>query len=253
MNLEQKIQQIREAANTGVPLNRIDIKGSGNAARRLIAGGKSSPKKVEEMFGNLLAFRQFELQQRNQQHLDILPDPSLSNDQKRNLILEAVSKGIPKGRIDSKGGGKAVTRLQRGYNVTQPKLDDMYLNLLSFAGHHVDHSSFASSCPSCHRLSEKVHSLDSIISSLFDRIASLEAALALLHKALDQKKAASKPPKILGASLVRKTDIIHGKKYSRWYALYSLLGKRHFIYIGNDVSKAKAKIQAWLDSHPSGV
>ena len=99
----------------------------------------------------------------------------------------------------------------------------------------------------------KVKSLEILISSLLGRVASLEAGMQKLQKDLDQKKESNKkPPKILGVSLLRKTDVVHGQKYSRWYGLYNLNGKRCFIYIGKDVSKAKAKIQSWLDSHVAG-
>jgi len=253
MNLEEKLQAIVQAAHSAVPFKRIDIKGQGNAVRRLLDGSQPCPRKIEEMYANLLAYQEFELQTRTQQQLNISPDATLTLQQKRNLILEALQKGIPKSRLDTKGGGKAPTRLQRGHNVSTQKLDEMYLNLLSFAGHRVEHDSISPTCPSCHRLTEKVKSLELIISSLFDRIVSLEAGVQKLQKELDLKKELdSKPPKILGVTLLRKTDVVHGRKYSRWYGLYYLNGKRVWIYIGKDVSKAKSKIQSWLDSHVSG-
>jgi hypothetical protein len=254
MDLDEKRQAIIHAANAGVPLRRLDIKGQGNSVRRLLNGSLLGARKIEEMYANLVAYQEFELQQRTQQQLNLSPDPSLTNEQKRNLILEAAEKGIPKGRLDPKGGGKGVTRLQRGGNVSPEKLDEMYLNLLTCAGHRVEHDSISPTCPSCHRLTEKIKSLELVISSLFDRIASLEAGMQKLQKELDQKKELdSKPPKILGVSLTRKTDVVHGQKYSRWYGLYNLNGKRCWIYVGKDVANAKAKIQSWLDSHLSGA
>lgn len=250
MTLEEKVQELIRSANSGVPARRIDIKGSGNSLRRLLCGSKLGAKKIEEMYANLLVYRQFELEQKTQQQLNISADPSLSTDEKRTLILEAVEKGIPKGRIDPKGGGKGVTRLQQSRSVCDQKLDEMYLNLLSFAGHRIQNHSISPSCSSCDRLLEKVNSLESVISSLFDRIVSFESGIEKLQQQLDQKKSLlSKPSKILGVPLLRKTDVIHGKKYCRWYGLYSDNGKRSWIYIGKDVSKAKDKIQSWLLAH----
>ncbi len=253
MNLDEKRQAIIQAANRSVPLRRLDIKGQGNSVRRLLKGSLLGARKIEEMYANLVAYQGFELQPRTQQQINLTPDPNLSSDQKRNLIVDAALKGIPKGRIDPKGNGKGVTRLQHGGNVGHAKLDEMYLNLLGCAGHRVERDSISPLCPSCNRLAQKVTSLELVISSLLDRFTSLEGGIQKLQKELHLKKELdSKPPKILGVSLTRKTDVVHGQKYSRWYGLYNLNGKRSWIYIGKDVSKAKAKIQAWLDSHVAG-
>jgi hypothetical protein len=250
MTLEEKIQEIIRAVNSGVPARRIDIKGCGNSVRRLLCGSKPGARKVEEMHANLLAFRQFELQEKTEQQLNLSLDPTLTRQQKQNIILEAVEKGIPKGRIDPKGGGKGIKRIQLGGNVSDQKLDEMYLNLLCVAGHRFQGDSISPTCSSCNPLKEKVCSLEHIISSLFDRITSLEGGIEKFQKELDQKKASnSKSPKILGVTLVRKTDVVHGKKYCRWYGLYTDNGKRYWIYIGKDVSKAKDKIHSWLLAH----
>lgn len=254
MTLEEKKQEILRAANSAeIPFRRIDIKGGGNSVRRLLEGSQPTPQKLEEMYANLLAYRQFDLQQKTQQQLNLSPDPHLTFQQKKDLILEAHQKGIPQARLDPQGG-KAVTRLKQGKNVSEQKLDDMYLNLLQVAGHRVENSSISDDCPSCNRLLQKASSLEHLISSLFDRISSLEVGVEKLQKELDQKKSLpSKTTKILGVSLVRKTDVIRGKKYPRWYGLHKHHGKRCWIYIGNDLSKAKSKIQAWFNSHQEGA
>jgi hypothetical protein len=95
MDLDEKRQAIIHAANTGVPLRRLDIKGQGNSVRRLLNGSQLGARKIEEMYANLVAYQQFELQQRTQQQLNLSPDPNLTNEQKRNLIVEAAEKGIP--------------------------------------------------------------------------------------------------------------------------------------------------------------
>jgi len=250
MTIEEKVQEIIRATNSGVPLNRIDIKGHGGAARRILQGSKVGVQKIEEMYANLLAFSELGTQKKAQATGNIPPAPSVSREQKIELILESVKKGILKTHLDPKGHGKGIDRLQQGGKVSDNKLDEMYRNFLAVNGQRAEKHS-ATDDWDC--LVRKVKSQEILVSSLLDRIASLEAGMQKLQKDLNQKKESDKkPPKILGVSLLRKTDVVHGQKYSRWYGLYKLNGKRCFIYIGKDVSKAKAKIESWLNSHVAG-
>ncbi len=253
MTFEEKIQEILCAANSGVPLNRIDIKGHGDATRRILKGGKPGAKKIEEMYANLLTFRELETHKKTQQSLNVSHASDLNREQKITLILEAIQNGTHKSYLDPKGHGKGITRLQQGRNVSDTKIDEMYRNVLSFAGKKVAHNSLSSTCPSRNRPMDKATSVEIVISKLLERIACLEVGMQKLQKEIDKKKESNiKPPKVLGVSLLRKTDVVHGQKYSRWYGVYNLNHKRSFIYIGKDVSKAKEKIQAWLDTHVSG-
>lgn len=57
MTKEEKRLLLREAMLAGVPKKKLDIKGKGYSARRLLRGGGNTEKKIDEMYENLLAFR----------------------------------------------------------------------------------------------------------------------------------------------------------------------------------------------------
>lgn len=251
MTIEKKLQEIIRAAKSGMPLSQIDVKGHGGSARRILQGSKVGTQKIEEMYANLVAFHELRTQKKAQAPGNIFPALSATREQKIKLIVESVKKGIPKVHLDPKGHGKGIERLQQGGKVSDNKLDEMYRNLLVVNDQRAEKHSATSDA--WDYLVKKVKSQEILVASLFDRIASLEAGMEKLQKDFEQKKESDKrPPKILGVSLLRKTDVVHGQKYSRWYGLYNLNGKRCFIYIGKDVSKAKAKIESWLNSHVAG-
>ncbi len=245
-----KLKVILEAANSGVPLNIIDPLGGGSSVRRLLHGGNPSSEKTDRMYDNVLNYQQKQLLQTKEQFIILNPHDNPDNEGKKSLILQAVSSGIQKCKIDTAGGGKSISRLQKGKGVLQVTLDMMYSNLLSLMGYSQDSSSATVSArQSQTSLQIQLNGLQNIVAAMADKIKLLETAVSVLQNIA--RPQSNTPDKILGTTLILKDDIIRGKKYRRWYALFTdNLSKRHWIYIGNNVDKAKDKIISWFSQHP---
>jgi len=57
----KKIKIILESANACVPHNVIDPLGCGNSIRRLLNGGNCTPRKIDQMYNNILNYQQRQL------------------------------------------------------------------------------------------------------------------------------------------------------------------------------------------------
>ncbi len=253
-----KIKIILESANAGVPHNVIDPLGSGNSIRRLLNAGNCTPQKIDQMYNNILDYQQRQLLEKKQQFVLLNPHDNPDNDQKKALILQAVSSGIQKCRIDN-SGGKAINRLLEGQDVLQVTLDMMYSNLLSLMGYSQDSSDSSSNSALGARqsyayLQNQISSLQNVVASLLESLHTLQTAVSVLQAESGSSKIKNAPHKILGTTLMLKDDLVRGKKYRRWYALYlDIHNKRRWIYIGSNVSNAKPKILAWFERHPQDV
>ena len=251
----QKLRVILDAVNEGMHHNVIDPAGNGGSVRRLLRGGMPTTKKIDQMHANVLAYQKEQLIITKPMLPKVDPDASLDKQQKIDLILQAVQAGIPHAKIDTAGYGKSVRRLLDGKGVLPNTLDLMYANLLQLLGHSLppDSAEPFVSKKQVASLQQQVSSLQSLLASAFDQIQRLETSVAVLQNQL-QPPEKKNTTKILGATILRKTDVIRGKKYPRWYALYlDVNNKRRWIYIGNHLSCAKDKILAWFQRHPSSV
>lgn len=251
-----KIKAIIEASHSGIPNNAIDPIGNGRSIRRLLKGGNCTPQKIDQMYNYLLDYQQRKILEKKKQFIILDPHDNPDNDKKKDLILQAIASGIQKCRIDN-SGGKAINRLLEGKDVLQVTLDMMYSNLLSFMGYSQD-SPDSLSAPGARQsfsyFQNQISSLQNIVSSLVEDMDILKKAIFVLQKQIGSSQNKNTPHKILGATLMLKDDIIKGKKYRRWYALYlDAHNKRRWIYIGSDVSHAKQKILAWFERYPQDV
>jgi hypothetical protein len=171
---------------------------------------------------------------------------------------------VQPGGLASIGACKAINRLLEGKDVLQVTLDMMYSNLLSIMGYSQDSSDSSDSSSSSNPalgarqsyayLQNQFSSLQNIVTSLVEEVHTLQTAVSVLQAELGSSKNKNTPHKILGTSLMLKDDLVRGKKYRRWYALYlDVHNKRRWIYIGANVSNAKQKILAWFERHPQDV
>ena len=87
-------------------------------------------------------------------------------------------------------------------------------------------------------MTNKVRSLEHICNKQKQQIKELSD---------QQAYSKAKPLEVLGLTITLKTDIIKGKKYKRWYAIFKDNNKRRLIYIGKDRTKAQEKITAWFE------
>lgn len=253
----KKRQVILEAANAGISHNAIDPSGNGGSVRRLLKGCACKPEKIDQMYDAVLAYQQLQLGQSKERFVMLDPNDNPDNERKKALIIQAVASGIQKCKIDTAGCGKAINRLLAGKGVVQITLDMMYANLLALMGYSspaADSSGSADAHPSPRQsyasLQNQINSLQNIISALADKVHLLETAVGVLKEELQPDRKHT-PDKILGTTIMLKDDLVRGKKYRRWYALYTdAQGHRRWIYIGTDVQQAKEKILAWFARHP---
>lgn len=248
-----KRQVIIEAANAGVSHNTIDPIGNGGSVRRILAGGACKPETIDRMYDNVLTYQQQQLLLKKERFIALDPNEHPDNERKQALILQAVASGIQKCKIDTAGGGKAINRLLAGKGVLQITLDLMYSNLLALMGYASESADTPSARQSYATLQTQIATLENVVAALGDKLHLLETAVTVLQGELQPDRKHT-PDKILGTTLMLKDDRIRGKKYRRWYALYTdAQAHRRWIYIGTDVQKAKAKILDWFSRHPQEV
>ena len=250
----KKLEVILEAANSGIPHNTINPIGNGGSVRCLLKGGTPKPETIDNMYNNIIDYQQKQLLEKREQFIILNPHEQRTDDEKKALILEAIESGIQKSRIDPKGWGKSINRLIAGQGVLPLTLDMMYSNLLAVLGY-----TDACSVPdltakqSYSNLQNQITSLQNVVTSLVDKVNLLETAISVLQTQLGSHEKHT-PHRVLGTSLILKEDRVKGKKYRRWYALYTdRQNRRRWIYVGSNVSKAKDKILAWFERHPNDV
>lgn len=88
---------------------------------------------------------------------------------------------------------------------------------------------------------------DKQIATLQEKVRILEQTVVELSGMVNQRT----PLKVLGLTVTQKLDIVKGRRYRRWYAIYRENGTRRLIYIGKDINRAEEKIQAWLEKNRS--
>lgn len=250
----KKLEVILEAANSGMPHNAINPIGNGGSIRRLLKGGTPKPEKIDEMYNNVIDYQQKQLLEKKEQFIILNPHEQRTDEEKKALILQAVESGILKSKIDPKGWGKSINRLIAGQGVLPVTLDMMYSNLLAILG-YTDASSVPelSAKQSYSNLQNQISSLQNVVTSLVDKVNLLETAISVLQTQLGSHEKHT-PHRVLGTSLILKEDRVKGKKYRRWYALYTdRHNRRRWIYVGSNVSKAKDKILSWFERHPNDV
>lgn len=238
--------------------------------------------------------------------------------EKINIVLSAAKKGkkdrhFTRTRIDPKGKGSNIRKLERGEIISEQKLDEMCSYILQTEGKknpfviaeerisieedrqirsNIDSqpieqkikeleakiSNLDKKLDQYQELEAKVKSLGSLITNLAKKLDNdrdleskfkeLESSLSNLGKKLDKNKIlemrikalevalsnldkplAKRKEKVLGFSLVQKKIISGEKEYQKWYAYKQIEGKLRWIYIGNDKSKAKDKINQWLEKN----
>jgi hypothetical protein len=250
----KKIKAIIEAANSGISHNIINPVGNGGSIRRLLNGGNPTPRKIDAMYENILRFQQKQLIQTTPEFMNLIPEENPNNQQKKNFILQAVAAGFQRTKIDSAAQGKSIRRLEKEANIRQETLDLMYSNLLNMLGYSEDdESDRAANKKRINLLTRQISSLQSLVSSLFDKVHSLETSLTIIQNQI-QPTNKKQPPKMLGVTITQKADKVKGHTYKRWYGIYTdAHNKKRWIYIGKDVSKAKQKILGWFQRHPQDV
>ncbi len=221
--------------------------------------------------------------------------------EKSKIVLKAAKRGkkdrrFSRTRIDPKGKGANIRRLERGEKVSEQKLNEMCVYILQTEGKEVPSSILLSkkedTTDKTKQGKNKANQMTYIFleeyQGLKKRVIQLESALSILDKKLDNyslseekikasennlskidkfldkqkileekvnqlesflpkldKKDGTK--KVLGFSIVQKTIQSGNKKYLKWYAYKQIDGKLKWVYIGDDISKAKEKISQWLE------
>jgi len=255
MNINQKIEEIILVCKSGVAKNIIDSKGKGNAVRRLIKDPSSvTEKKINEMYLSILPYKSGELQVKKAKsvHLDLKKNTSY--DEKKRSILDAISAGIAMFRIDIQGHGGAAQRLKDGKGVRLSTINRMYDTLMDInKSSSYKRSSDSNLIFTPNQSEKKILSLENKVNTMTKEISALKDELDRVRKKSLRIKEKKKSRKVMGITVLIKTDIIKKRAYKRWYGIYNDNGKRRWIYIGVDLAKAKDKIQNWFKTHSTGV
>ena len=240
MKKEEKIEIILRAFHSGMPKVHIDSKGHGNAVRRLLRGGNPKDKTVDLMYQNVInSGKKYDIRMPNLSKLGQYEE-SLSQEEKTAKILAASENGIPKSKLDLKSHGSEIDKLKID-KISNEKLEEIHSNLASIEKDkntktptEIDFLRYQ-----VNQLKNEVKTQKKICSRQTREIKELSTHLKNLPK--------PKPLKVLGLTITLKTDIIRGKRYKRWYAIFKDVNKRRFIYIGIDRNKAEEKITAWFE------
>lgn len=246
MNIEDKIQQILNAYKSGMQKKKIDPTGNGSSVKTLLKGGKPTVRKIEQMYINVLTHQKQEVKA-NELSLSLAPSESLNRYQKEAILIQAIQAGIPKDKINPTSHGGSIKRLLEGKRLRAQTINDMYRNLLD----HLGYSDNSSDSSEEQFYKQKIKSLEMIVLSLTTQIQTLESQLQSLQTQFKSFSHLPQPDskavrKISGLTIIQKTDIVKGRSYKRWYAIYKKDRKRHFLYIGKDLANAQQKIKSAL-------
>lgn len=244
----EKHKEIVEAIKNGVPKKRVNPENNGSLARRLIKGEKVADEKIEEMYKNLIEYRNNPNKYReiNESYRDYLPQ--VSKEEKIQQIIQAVNSGVVKNHLDPTGVGDAVRKLRKGENVGAGKINEMYARLLALRQEKaIDLPGRKVESLNIENLINKIQEQNKEIETLKTKMASLQKQMKELAKGQEKENRKKQTIKVLGVSLVEKTDIVRGKKYKRWYGNFRENGKQRWIYIGIDITKAREKIRNYLE------
>ena len=241
--MDIKIQEILYASKNGMPKNKIDPKGDGAGVRSLERGRKVTQAKIDRMYRNVLDYGKridpiiaFRLR------VDI--DKTLTVQEKRELIKEAVSSGFPRNQIE-KNSHSLIGRLLNGQPMRDSTIHRLYDNLLTFLGYNIQEEKSQLQIKSA---PERIRVLENLTFKSLKEINALKAEIVYLKILLQkQQKASTNPPKkrrkILGIPVRLCSSKSNGKTYKRWYG-FPKNGKK--IYIGSTLTNAEQKIRAGL-------
>ena len=282
MTINEKVEEIKKAVQSGLPKRTIDMKGNGVKVRLLLKGKRVSEECIEELYSNLLKYRENPCEARVRLEKYSNSHPEVPQKEKVKAIRKAIKSGTKKNDLDPFGGGDAVRKLEKGKGVGSGKINEMYANLLfqkkgaskpaperSTKGGKERKSTAGNGQASKKRLAKEKASgkssggkmpstSDECLKTKFleqkEQIATLLEKVRILEEKVGELSVAVNPRtplKVLGLTVTQKLDIVKGKKYRRWYAIYRANGTRQWIYVGKDVSKAEEKIQSWLEKKGS--
>ncbi len=182
-------------------------------------------------------------------------------EKKKKAILEA-TKHYSKRKIDSKGKGKAVLKLQKRIHVSEKKINEMYGHVISLGKSLGSNNKRIPKSPRTDLgirsdsigettalekenilLKEETERLKQEIIKLKEENAELKEKQAGLGSSLGIKPT-KKLGEVKGFSLRMKTVGAKGRTYQKLYATKRIKGKQVWIYIGD--GNPEEKIKAWL-------
>ena len=240
MKKEEKIKIILEAFHAGMPKVYIDTKGHGNAVRRLLKGANPKDKTIDLMYHSVIkSDKKYNIMTPNLTKSEG-HEETLSAEEKTTQILTALENGIPKSKLDCKCHGSNIDKLKIE-KISNEKLEEIHNNLIA-----IEKEKNAKTPTEIDLLRSQVNQLKNEVKTL-KRICSRQTREIKELSAHQNNLSKPKSLKVLGLTITLKTDIIRGKRYKRWYAIFKDFNKRRFIYIGIDRSKASKKITAWFE------
>jgi len=159
----------------------------------------------------------------------------MTKEEKIIRIKIAIKNGISKIKLDPKGHGNALRRLEKNFPITAEKLEEIFINLqkLETKGKkEIKQEKFIL------EQNKEIKILKEIICKLENNLKAAKDEKTLIKR---------KPKKVLGLTIIIKTNKTRKYKYIRYYALYKDKEKNKYshIYIGKDINKAEEKIKAW--------
>jgi len=253
MTPKEKQKAIVKAIEKGVPKQRINPENCGKLARKLVRGKNVDDEKIEQMYQNLIEYHNNpdKYKKLNESYRNYMPEVPMRK--KIQQIIDAVQSGVAKSHLDPQGNGDAVRKMLKGKRVGDGKVNEVYARLLKLRGKK---TTIEPSPPV--RKEEGVLGIGELVKKIYEQnkeLETLKSQLACLQKQVTQlanenkgqERTKKQKIKVLGISVVEKTDIIRGKKYKRWYGTFRKNGKQHWIYIGVDITKAREKIRNYLE------
>ncbi|NUM37311.1 MAG: hypothetical protein HUU50_22435 [Candidatus Brocadiae bacterium] len=255
MTINEKAEEIKKAVQSGVAKRAIDRKGNGVNVRRLLEGKKVAEECIEEIYANLFEYRKSPGERKARLEKYSHSHSEVSQKEKVKAIRKAIKSGMKKSDLDPFGGGDAVRKLEKGEPVGAYKINEMYEKLLSLKHAAGKVPAKKKAKRQKKQVSKKGEAFTEKkfveqkeqISTLLEKVKILEEKVIALSGVVNTKT----PLKVLGLTVTQKLDIVKGKGYRRWYAIYRENGTRQWIYIGKDVNKAEEKIQSWLEKRRS--
>ena len=176
-------------------------------------------------------------------------------EQKKRRILDA-SRKFSKRKLDPKGKGKDIKKLEDGKSVTEAKINEIYNQVLKLESEQRSKQK-DKQIPKQTRQKDKQIPEQSHLIEIEAKLERLENRINFLEWEFRQYKQSSQPvfankrePKqeqsLYGFSIKRTTTKSEGKIYQVYKAFRSINGTGLHVYIGQDITKAREKIIAYL-------
>ena len=165
-------------------------------------------------------------------------------EQKKRKILEA-SRKFSKRKLDPKGKGKEIKKLEDGKSVTESKVTEIYNRVWELESEQRG------------KQKDKQTPKQNYLREIEAKLEILEDRITLIEWELKQYKQNSNPvlpdrrkpehkQRLYGFSIKRTTTKTEGKTYEVYKAFLSIKGIGLHVYIGRDITKAREKIIAYL-------